>query len=78
MNSLKEVSTPVPLIHSQTAHGVSVVIPCLNEVDSIAAVVVAANDGLGPLGVPFEVIVVDNGSTDGSAADERVPQSLRR
>lgn len=45
----------------------SVVLPCLNEADSVAAVVREAVDALDSAGVPGEVIVVDNGSTDGSA-----------
>ena len=50
-----------------TVH-VSVVIPCLNEVETIATCVGKARAGLDRLGVPGEIIVVDNGSTDGSAA----------
>ena len=46
---------------------VSVVIPCLNEESSIAAVIRAARDGMGRMGLAGEVIVVDNGSTDQSA-----------
>src|SRR4051812_37022484 len=46
----------------------SVVMPCLNEADTVGTCVrkaVAAIDGLGIVG---EVIVADNGSTDGSQA----------
>ncbi len=46
---------------------VSVVIPCLNEVRSIARCVEKARVALGHLHLAGEVIVVDNGSTDGSA-----------
>jgi hypothetical protein len=46
---------------------VSVVIPCLNEVQSIAACVAAARAALAHQGHEGEVLVVDNGSTDGSA-----------
>ena len=51
--------------------GVSVVIPCLNEEASIGRVVEAAKVGLDELGVPGEVIVVDNGSSDESATRAR-------
>jgi glycosyltransferase involved in cell wall biosynthesis len=46
--------------------GVSVIIPCLNEETSIAQVVQAAKAGITSLGIPGEVIVVDNGSCDNS------------
>lgn len=46
--------------------GITVIIPCLNEAESIRHVVRAAREGIGKTGLPGEVIVVDNGSTDGS------------
>jgi glycosyltransferase involved in cell wall biosynthesis len=46
---------------------VSVVIPCLNEAESIEACVHAAWKALGDAGLAGEVIVVDNDSEDGSA-----------
>ena len=46
---------------------VSVVIPCLNEAGSIVRCVVAARGAVERAGIVGEVIVVDNGSTDGSA-----------
>lgn len=46
---------------------VSVVIPCLDEADAIGDCVERARDTLVAAGLPGEVIVVDNGSTDGSA-----------
>jgi hypothetical protein len=48
---------------------VSIVIPCLNEAGAIAAVVRRALAGLDELGLDGEVIVVDNGSTDGTAVE---------
>lgn len=62
---------------------VSVVLPCLNEVRSVAAVVAEAKEALCSAGVEGEVIVVDNGSTDGSgeaaaAAGARVIEERRR
>ena len=61
----------------------SVVIPCLNEAESIEECVRAALEALGVLGVEGEVIVADNGSTDGSAelaecAGARVVHERRR
>lgn len=44
----------------------SIVIPCLNEADTVAACVQKACTALSKLGVVGEVIVADNGSTDGS------------
>jgi glycosyltransferase involved in cell wall biosynthesis len=45
---------------------VSVVIPCLNEARSIAACVDKALDAFRNAGIRGEVVVADNGSTDGS------------
>lgn len=45
---------------------ISFVIPCLNEENSIGIVVAKAHQALAMLGIPGEVIVADNGSTDRS------------
>ena len=45
---------------------VSVVIPCLNEAGTIEVVVEKAHRGIEGLGLRGEVLVADNGSTDGS------------
>lgn len=47
---------------------VSVVIPCLNEERTVADCVAAAWEGIRASGLPGEVIVADNGSSDGSCA----------
>jgi glycosyltransferase involved in cell wall biosynthesis len=62
---------------------ISVVLPCLNEIAAVATVVREAKDALCKAGVEGEVIVVDNGSTDGSAeaaegAGARVVRERRR
>ena len=44
----------------------SVVIPCLNEADTVAVCVTKARSAIERLGIPGEVIVADNGSSDGS------------
>jgi glycosyltransferase involved in cell wall biosynthesis len=46
---------------------VSVVIPCLNEAENIQECVTRAQSVLAEMGLASEVIVVDNGSDDGSA-----------
>ena len=46
----------------------SVVIPCLNEADTIAACVQKARDAMESAGIQGEVVVADNGSDDGSRA----------
>lgn len=45
---------------------VSVVMPCLNEKDTIGACIARATEALASAGLAGEVIVADNGSTDGS------------
>jgi len=62
---------------------VSVVIPCLNEAINIERCVAAAHKALADGGLTGEVIVVDNGSHDGSAelaasAGARVIHEARR
>jgi glycosyltransferase involved in cell wall biosynthesis len=45
---------------------VSVVMPCLNEVDTLAVCIRKAHQAAQAAGFRYEVIVADNGSTDGS------------
>jgi glycosyltransferase involved in cell wall biosynthesis len=47
---------------------VSVVIPCLNEVETVGTCVRKALTALAEAGIAGEVLVADNGSTDGSIA----------
>jgi glycosyltransferase involved in cell wall biosynthesis len=47
---------------------VSVVFPCLNERESVGACVAEARDAMRKERISCEVIVADNGSSDGSAA----------
>jgi glycosyltransferase involved in cell wall biosynthesis len=61
----------------------SVVMPCLNEADSIEIVVTKALETMRAEGIPGEVVVADNGSTDGSqqlaaAAGARVIDEPRK
>jgi glycosyltransferase involved in cell wall biosynthesis len=71
------VSTRAPRLPASAASGrptpvgaidVSVVIPCLNEAQTIERCVTSARKILEQHGIAGEVIVVDNGSSDDSAA----------
>jgi glycosyltransferase involved in cell wall biosynthesis len=46
----------------------TILMPCLNEAETIARCVESARRGLERAGVPGEILVADNGSTDGSQA----------
>ncbi len=60
---LRAVSVPSP---TPAAPELTVVIPCLNEALTIAGCVREAVDALTSSGIAGEVVVADNGSTDGS------------
>ncbi|MFV0463349.1 MAG: glycosyltransferase family 2 protein [Nostocoides sp.] len=52
---------------TEPAHlDLSVVLPCLNEAETVAVVVAKARASITELGLRGEVVVADNGSTDGS------------
>ncbi len=53
-------------VPSRTSSFVSIVMPCLNEADTVGKCVDKALRGLRNAGLEGEVIVADNGSTDGS------------
>src|SRR5690606_36991126 len=65
---IEVVATTPPLPATQAERGVevSVVMPCLNEAETVATCVSKAVTGLVDAGVRGEVIVADNGSADGS------------
>jgi glycosyltransferase involved in cell wall biosynthesis len=71
MVSSRAQDLPAPAVSSRPAPegavDVSVVVPCLNEATTIERCVRSALDVLEEHRIPGEVIVVDNGSTDGSA-----------
>jgi glycosyltransferase involved in cell wall biosynthesis len=50
---------------------VSIVMPCLNEAESLGICIQKASDALQALGISGEVIIADNGSSDGSQAIAR-------
>ncbi len=54
------------LTGTEPAPEVSIVMPCLNEAESLAPCLQAAHEAIEIAGVSGEIIVADNGSTDGS------------
>jgi glycosyltransferase involved in cell wall biosynthesis len=50
---------------------VSIIMPCLNEVETLARCIRKAQQAITEHGLPAEIIVADNGSTDGSQAVAR-------
>jgi hypothetical protein len=83
MATIQETSTPRRSPSDAIRPRVSVVIPCLNEADSIEQSVTATMSALGNSGLAGEVLVVDNGSEDGSGelaerAGARVIREPRR
>ncbi len=63
---------PAPVPHNEDvdapAPEVSVVMPCLNEADTLASCIVKAREALARAGIAGEIVVADNGSTDDSRA----------
>src|SRR3974390_1981837 len=60
---------PAPIMQADekaAAPEVSIVMPCLNEADTLAACIEKAARALRDNGVAGEIIVADNGSTDAS------------
>lgn len=49
---------------SQTASAVSIIIPAYNEEETLGQVISDTITVMGTLGLPYEIIVVDDGSTD--------------
>src|SRR4051794_2195304 len=70
LGSVQSATREVPTAVTQNPEGqetvISVVMPCLNEEETIGACVSKALEGIRGTGLPGEVIVSDNGSTDRS------------
>ncbi len=83
MSTLDQTEIPATLPVTETPLLVSVVIPCLNEAENIVECVERARRTIEENEIPGEVLVVDNGSTDGSdelaaGAGARVVHEPRR
>ena len=64
MNSPDPIDPPHPV--DASAIEVSIVIPCLNEAETLGVCIDKAMEGLANSDAVGEVVVADNGSTDGS------------
>jgi glycosyltransferase involved in cell wall biosynthesis len=62
---------PTRTAHSRTGFQVSFVMPCLNEAETLASCIQKAQQAIDTSKVAAEIIVADNGSTDGSQAIAR-------
>lgn len=64
------MSSLAPPVRSDEASSlaVSIVMPCLNEADTLGICIQKAQRALQESNIPGEIIVADNGSTDGSVA----------
>ncbi len=49
-----------------TAPELTILMPCLDEAETLAACIEKARRGIAAAGVPGEILIADNGSTDGS------------
>jgi glycosyltransferase involved in cell wall biosynthesis len=53
-------------VHDSGEIELSVVMPCLNEVDTLEVCIKKAKEGIRSANIPGEIVIADNGSTDGS------------
>lgn len=60
---------------SKASDGVTIVLPAFNAAESIGATIAGLRAELVPLGRPLELVVVDDGSTDNTAAVVRELQT---
>jgi glycosyltransferase involved in cell wall biosynthesis len=59
---------------ARASHRLSLVVPLFNEEDNVAALVAQVRAALGQLGLPWQLILVDDGSHDRTA--ERIGQAV--
>ena len=67
------MSGPAKPVSSADSVEISIVMPCLNESDTLAVCIEKALAAIEEHGISAEIIVADNGSTDGS---QRIAESL--
>ena len=60
------MSSTAASITAESPLELTIVMPCLNEAETLAVCIDKANAALRSNGIAGEVVVADNGSTDGS------------
>ena len=68
MNSVMEFNVRNPQAESNSDIELTILMPCLNEAETIGICIAKAQEFLQRAGVKGEVLIADNGSTDGSRA----------
>ncbi|MBV9098334.1 MAG: glycosyltransferase family 2 protein [Frankiaceae bacterium] len=59
-------STSLPASEAETAPELTILMPCLNEAETLAGCIQEAHSYLDKSGIYGEILIADNGSTDGS------------
>ena len=54
-----------------TPQSISIVVPVFNEEENAEPLVWGIANSVRPLGLPFEIVVIDDGSSDGTAREIR-------
>src|SRR5919204_1357093 len=73
MTTPQTTAAPVAERELADAPEVTIVMPCLNEADTLATCIRKARTALQEHAIDGEIVVADNGSTDGS---QRIAESL--
>src|SRR5262245_8085705 len=68
LNSVMEFNVKNPQAESNSDLELTILMPCLNEAETIGICIAKAQEFLQRAGVKGEVLIADNGSTDGSRA----------
>jgi glycosyltransferase involved in cell wall biosynthesis len=68
IQGLPDGQAPAEVTHGEGDVGISIVIPVFNEGDNVRPLLTALEASLSELGTSYEVIVVDDGSTDATYA----------
>lgn len=71
----REIEPPSPADAEGHPPQISLFIPCLNEAENVVGAIETASQACRRLGISFEVLVFDDGSTDGTS---EVVQAYRR